>query len=49
MELKAEKVVHVGTVDAAQYPLAKKKTSYEFLREKAHLRHRYVPTPTNLP
>lgn len=40
VELKAEKVVHVGKVDAAIYPLAKKKTSYEFLREKAHLRPR---------
>ena len=33
-------MVHVGKVDAAVYPLAKKKTSYEFLREKAHLRPR---------
>ena len=40
MELKAEAIVHVGKVDAAVYPLAKKKTSYEFLREKAHLRPR---------
>ncbi len=40
VELKAETVVHVGKVDAAVYPLAKKKTSYEFLREKAHLRPR---------
>lgn len=30
----------MGKVDAAIYPLAKKKTSYEFLREKAHLRPR---------
>ena len=27
-------MLHVGKVDAASYPLAKKKTSYEFLREK---------------
>ena len=40
VELKADTVVHVGKVDAAVYPLAKKKTSYEFLREKAHLRPR---------
>jgi len=40
VELKADSVVHVGKVDAAVYPLAKKKTSYEFLREKAHLRPR---------
>jgi len=30
----------VGRTDAAQYPLAKKKQSFEFLREKAHLRPR---------
>ncbi|KAL4434001.1 hypothetical protein ABPG75_000442 [Micractinium tetrahymenae] len=40
VELKATKVVHVGTTDAAEYPLAKKKQSFEFLREKAHLRPR---------
>lgn len=40
VELKADKVVHIGKVDASVYPLAKKKTSYEFLREKAHLRPR---------
>lgn len=40
VELKATRVVHVGPTDAAVYPLAKKKQSYEFLREKAHLRPR---------
>lgn len=40
VELQASKVVHVGPVDGTSYPLAKKKTSYEFLREKAHLRPR---------
>lgn len=40
VELKATKVAHVGTTDAAEYPLAKKKQSFEFLREKAHLRPR---------
>ena len=40
MELKAETILHLGKVDAGMYPLAKKKTSYEFLREKAHLRPR---------
>ncbi len=40
MELEVARVLHVGPVDAAAYPLAKKKTSYEFLREKAHLRPR---------
>lgn len=34
VELEASAVLHVGKVDAAHYPLAKKKTSYEFLREK---------------
>ena len=33
-------MVLVGPVDAAKYPLAKKKTSYEYLREIAHLRPR---------
>ncbi|KAI7843684.1 hypothetical protein COHA_002584 [Chlorella ohadii] len=40
VELKATKVVHVGGTDPAEYPLAKKKQSMEFLREKAHLRPR---------
>ncbi|KAL4441815.1 hypothetical protein ABPG77_003731 [Micractinium sp. CCAP 211/92] len=40
VELKATKVAHVGTTDAGEYPLAKKKQSFEFLREKAHLRPR---------
>ncbi len=34
VELKATKIRYVGPVDAAAYPLAKKKTSMEFLREK---------------
>lgn len=32
VELKATQVVHVGECEAATYPIAKKKTSYEFLR-----------------
>lgn len=40
VELKATKIAYVGTCDAAHYPIAKKKTSYEFLREKMHLRPR---------
>ena len=40
VELKAQKVLYVGTSDGAEYPLAKKKQSLEFLREKAHLRAR---------
>ncbi|KAI8475840.1 MAG: hypothetical protein J3K34DRAFT_16650 [Monoraphidium minutum] len=40
VELKATKVVFVGACDAATYPMAKKKQTLEFLREKAHLRPR---------
>jgi hypothetical protein len=40
VELKATQVHHVGTCDASSYPMAKKKQSMEFLREKAHLRPR---------
>jgi asparaginyl-tRNA synthetase len=40
VELKALQIMHVGPSDAAHYPIAKKKTSYEFLREKLHLRPR---------
>lgn len=40
VELHAGKVLHVGPCDAAKYPIAKKKISLEFLREKIHLRTR---------
>jgi len=40
VELKATRVLHVGECEASTYPIAKKKTSYEFLREKMHLRPR---------
>jgi asparaginyl-tRNA synthetase len=40
VELKARKVLHVGACDAASYPIAKKKTTMEFLRGVAHLRPR---------
>eukprot|EP00879_Flechtneria_rotunda_P014346 GHRR01014986.1.p1 GENE.GHRR01014986.1~~GHRR01014986.1.p1 ORF type:complete len:573 (+),score=204.73 GHRR01014986.1:186-1904(+) len=40
VELKAKKIIHLGPCDAATYPMAKKKQSMEFLREKAHLRSR---------
>jgi aspartyl/asparaginyl-tRNA synthetase len=40
VELKASRVVHLGACDAATYPMAKKKQSMEFLRDKAHLRPR---------
>lgn len=40
VELKATSICHLGECDAGTYPIAKKKTSYEFLREKMHLRPR---------
>ena len=40
IELHATKILHVGPCDAAKYPIAKKKISLEFLREKIHLRTR---------
>ena len=38
--MKASKILHVGKSDGAEYPLAKKKQSMEYLREIAHLRPR---------
>lgn len=40
IELKAEQIVILGLCDPAEYPLQKKKHSFEFLREIAHLRSR---------
>jgi asparaginyl-tRNA synthetase len=40
VELHATRVLHVGPCDAAVYPIAKKKITLEFLREKIHLRTR---------
>lgn len=40
VELKATSILHLGACDAATYPMAKKKQSYEFLREKMHMRSR---------
>jgi asparaginyl-tRNA synthetase len=40
VELKAERVTVLGPADSATYPLQKKGHSFEFLREKAHLRVR---------
>jgi len=40
VELRASRVALLGTCDAESYPIQKKKTSYEFLREVAHLRPR---------
>ncbi|XP_051131397.1 asparagine--tRNA ligase, cytoplasmic 1-like [Andrographis paniculata] len=40
IELEVEKVIDVGTVDAAKYPLPKTKLTLEFLRDVVHLRSR---------
>lgn len=40
VELLVENILHVGTVDAASYPIAKTKLSLEFLRSQLHLRAR---------
>lgn len=40
VEVKATAVALLGTADPATYPLQKKGHSFEFLREKAHLRPR---------
>lgn len=40
VELHVTKVVHCGICDASVYPIAKKKITLEYLREKAHLRPR---------
>mmetsp|Transcript_15791 Transcript_15791/g.40240 ORF Transcript_15791/g.40240 Transcript_15791/m.40240 type:complete len:577 (+) Transcript_15791:304-2034(+) len=40
IELHAEDIVYHGPCDGAKYPIAKKKTSFEFLRSQLHLRAR---------
>lgn len=40
VELRAQKVVHVGPVDPAKYPLPKMRLTLEFLRDFVHLRSR---------
>ncbi|XP_062011753.1 asparagine--tRNA ligase, cytoplasmic 1-like [Rosa rugosa] len=40
VELRVEKVVHLGPVDPAKYPLPKTKLTLEFLRDVVHLRSR---------
>ncbi|XP_031498656.1 asparagine--tRNA ligase, cytoplasmic 1-like [Nymphaea colorata] len=40
VELKVEKVLEVGTVDPAKYPIPKTKLTLEFLRDHVHLRPR---------
>jgi asparaginyl-tRNA synthetase len=40
VELRALKVIHVGSSDPSTYPIAKTKLSLEFLRSVQHLRAR---------
>lgn len=40
IELRVEKVVHVGPVDPAKYPIPKTKLTLEFLRDRIHFRVR---------
>jgi hypothetical protein len=40
VELKVTRVAHFGTCDSTTYPMAKKRHTLEYLREKAHLRPR---------
>ncbi|XP_008792968.2 asparagine--tRNA ligase, cytoplasmic 2-like [Phoenix dactylifera] len=40
VQLKVEKILHVGIVDLKKYPLAETKFSFEFLRAYPHLRPR---------
>jgi len=40
VELKVEKIIILGEADPEKYPIQPKKHSFEFLREKAHLRPR---------
>ena len=40
VEVAVEKIIILGEADAEKYPIQPKKHSFEFLREKAHLRPR---------
>ncbi|WOG85995.1 hypothetical protein DCAR_0105189 [Daucus carota subsp. sativus] len=40
IELKAERILHVGTVDHAKYPLSRKRIPVDELRDHAHFRAR---------
>lgn len=40
IELKAEKVLHVGTVEHDKYPLSKKKLPFDMLRDCSQFRPR---------
>lgn len=40
IELKADKILHIGIVDQDRYPLSKKRLPLELLRDFAHFRPR---------
>lgn len=40
IQLQAEKVLHIGTVDIAKYPLSKKRVPLDMLRDYSHFRPR---------
>lgn len=40
IELKAEKILHIGTVDQDRYPLSKRRLPMANLRDSAHFRQR---------
>lgn len=40
IELKADKILHIGTVDQDRYPLSKKRLPLELLRDSTHFRPR---------
>lgn len=48
IELRADKVLHVGPVDPAKYPLPKMRLTLEFLRDFVHLRSRTNTVPSFL-
>lgn len=38
IELKTERILHIGTVDQDKYPLSKKRLPLEMLRDRPHFR-----------
>ncbi|KAI4356314.1 hypothetical protein L6164_000346 [Bauhinia variegata] len=46
VELKAEKVLHIGTVEVDKYPLSKKRLPLDLLRDYSHFRPRTTTVST---
>ncbi|CAK8560096.1 unnamed protein product [Lathyrus sativus] len=46
IQLKADKVLHIGTVDVGKYPLSKKRVPLDMLRDYAHFRPRTTTVAT---